>query len=295
MARIVGGVGVSHAPSIAHSFDKGLQKDPLWAPLYDGFEPAKAWLDQLKPDLMVAIYNDHMNHFFFDAYPTFALGVGDTHPQADEGWGKRNLPDLPGHAEFSWHLAQSLIEDEFDPTVCQEMTVDHGILSILPLLTDNRWPAPLVPLAANVIQHPLPTPRRLFRLGQAIRNAIESYPKDAGDETDDEVEGRVPVAAASRVRRFNEDIEAWLRFAHEQCPILAAYRPEDGESGGTELSAWHDWSITRADAVLAALGPAAAAARAAIEDDGHPGGDASVARGILWMAGDALQRSSVKT
>ncbi len=178
MARIVGGVGVSHAPSIAHSFDKGLQKDPLWAPLYDGFEPAKAWLDQLKPDLMVAIYNDHMNHFFFDAYPTFALGVGDTHPQADEGWGKRNLPDLPGHAEFSWHLAQSLIEDEFDPTVCQEMTVDHGILSILPLLTDNRWPAPLVPLAANVIQHPLPTPRRLFRLGQAIRNAIESYPKD---------------------------------------------------------------------------------------------------------------------
>lgn len=178
MARIVGGIGVSHAPSIAHSFDKGLQKDPLWAPLYDGFEPAKAWLDQLKPDLMVVVYNDHMNHFFFDAYPTFALGVGQTHPQADEGWGKRDLPDLPGDAEFSWHLAQSLIEDEFDPTICQEMTVDHGILSILPLLTDNRWPAPLVPLAANVIQHPLPTPRRLFRLGQAIRNAIESYPQD---------------------------------------------------------------------------------------------------------------------
>jgi hypothetical protein len=178
MAKIVGGIGCSHAPSIAHSFDRGLQKDPLWAPLYDGFEPAKSWLDALKPDLIVAVYNDHMNRFFFDAYPTFALGVADRHPQADEGWGKRDLPDLPGDAEFSWHLAQSLVEDEFDPTICQEMPVDHGVLSILPLLTDNRWPAPLVPLAANVIQHPLPTPKRFFHLGQAIRHAVESYPQD---------------------------------------------------------------------------------------------------------------------
>ena len=58
------------------------------------------------------------------------------------------------------------------------MMVDHGILSILPLLTDTRWPAPIVPIAANVIQHPIPTPRRFFRLGQAIRRAIESYPQD---------------------------------------------------------------------------------------------------------------------
>jgi protocatechuate 4,5-dioxygenase beta chain len=178
MARIVGGIGCSHAPSIAHSYDRGLQKEPMWAPLYDGYAPAKEWLDRLKPDLMVVVYNDHMNRFFFDAYPTFALGVSDAHPQADEGWGKRDLPDLPGNAAFSWHFAQSLVEDEFDPTICQEMTVDHGILSILPLLTDDRWPAPLVPLAANVIQHPLPTPRRFFRLGQAIRNAVESYPED---------------------------------------------------------------------------------------------------------------------
>lgn len=178
MARIIGGIGCSHAPSIAHSYDRGLQKDPTWAPLYEGYEPAKEWLEQVKPDLMVVVYNDHMNRFFFDAYPTFALGVGNTHAQADEGWGKRDLPDLPGHAEFAWHFAQSLVEDEFDPTICQEMSVDHGILSILPLLTDNRWPAPLVPFAANVIQHPVPTPRRFYNLGGAIRRAVESYPED---------------------------------------------------------------------------------------------------------------------
>ena len=179
MARIVGGIGSSHAPSIAQAWDKGQQAERLWAPLFDGYAPVKRWLEALRPDLMVVIYNDHMNRFFFDAYPTFALGVADRFGQADEGWGLRDLPDLPGNSAFGWHLARSLVEDEFDPTVCQDMTVDHGIYSVLPMLTDARWPAPVVPIAVNVIQHPLPTARRLWRLGSAVRRAVETYPGDA--------------------------------------------------------------------------------------------------------------------
>jgi len=102
MARIVGGIGCSHAPSIAHSYDRKLQKDPMWAPLYEGWEPAKEWLTRLKPDLMVVVYNDHMNRFFFDAYPSFALGAADTYPQADEG-------------ELSRFRA-SLVSDSFSPS-----------------------------------------------------------------------------------------------------------------------------------------------------------------------------------
>lgn len=178
MARIVGGIGSSHAPSIAHAWDHGRRQDPQWAPLFAGYEPAKRWLAAQRPDLLIVIYNDHVNRFFFDAYPTFALGVGDRHGQADEGWGKRDLPDLPGDSAFGWHLARSLIEDEFDPTVCQDMVIDHGIYSILPLLCDPPWPAPIVPIAVNVVQQPLPKPRRLTRLGQALRRAVESYPQD---------------------------------------------------------------------------------------------------------------------
>ena len=178
MGRIIGGIGSSHAPSIGTARDKGLQDDPLWAPLFDGYKPARAWLDQVRPDLFLIVYNDHMNRFFFDAYPTVALCVGDVHAQADEGWGKRALPDLPGHPDFAWHLARSLVEDEFDPTICQDMAVDHGVLSFLPLLTDTHWPVPVVPLAVNVIQHPLPTARRLFKLGAALRHAVETYPGD---------------------------------------------------------------------------------------------------------------------
>lgn len=178
MARIIGGIGSSHAPSIAHAYDKGLQAEPLWAPLFEGYGPAKRWLAEAAPDVMIVFYNDHMNRFFFDAYPTFALGVGEVHPHADEGWGRRNFPDLAGDSAFGWHIARSLVADEFDPTICQEISIDHGILSILPLLWDAPWPAPIIPFAVNVIQHPLPTARRLWRLGQAMRRAVESYPKD---------------------------------------------------------------------------------------------------------------------
>jgi protocatechuate 4,5-dioxygenase beta chain len=178
MATVIGGIGTSHAPTIGVAWDRGQQKEPMWEPLFSGYVPARQWLDEMKPDLFLIVYNDHVNQFFFDAYPTFALGVGATHAQADEGWGKRNLPDLPGDPDFAWHLARSLVNDEFDPTICQEMALDHGVLSFLPLLTDSDWKVPVVPLAVNVIQHPIPTPRRLFRLGAALRRAIESYPKD---------------------------------------------------------------------------------------------------------------------
>jgi len=178
MATIIGGIGCSHAPSIAHAYDAGKRDDPMWAPLFAGFEPAKEWLAQAAPDLMVVFYNDHMNRFFFDAYPTFALGVGDTHPLADEGWGRRDFPDLAGDSDFGWHFARTLVADEFDPTICQEITIDHGILSVLPLLWDTPWPAPVIPIAVNVIQHPVPSARRLWKLGRTLRRAVESYEKD---------------------------------------------------------------------------------------------------------------------
>jgi protocatechuate 4,5-dioxygenase beta chain len=178
VARIVGGIGTSHAPSIAHAYDGGHQEEALWKPLFEGYRPARKWLLETAPDAMIVVYNDHLNRFFFDAYPTFALGVADSFPGADEGWGKRNLPDLRGDSKLGWHVARSLIEDEFDLTVCQELSIDHGILSVLPLLCDPPWPAPILPLAVNVIQHPLPTARRCFRLGEALRRAVERYPEE---------------------------------------------------------------------------------------------------------------------
>lgn len=178
MARIVAGIGCSHAPAMAGMYDKGKTQDAPWRDLFAAFARTKDWLAELKPDLAIVCYNDHLNHFFFDSYPTFALGVAPAYPLADEGRPTRDFASLPGDTRFGWHVAESLVADEFDPTICQELPLDHGVLAPLPLLLDHPWSVPILPLAVNVVRAPLPTPRRCFRLGQALRRAVASYPED---------------------------------------------------------------------------------------------------------------------
>lgn len=180
MSRIVGGIGISHTPSMGTEFDRGMREgfDPAWQVWFDGTRPVKAWLASMRPDQIVVIYNDHLNLFEFDAYPTLAIGVADRFAQADEGWGKRPQPDLEGDSTFGWHVTESLIAQEFDLTVCQEMAIDHGIYSWLPYLADHPWPAPILPIAANMVRQPLPSSMRLWKLGKALRSAIQSFPED---------------------------------------------------------------------------------------------------------------------
>jgi len=181
MAKIVAGIGSSHVPSVGPAYDKGRMGEPDWKPLFDAYAPVKRWLKEtVKPDAVVFVYNDHGSDFGLDRVPTFAIGVNDTFELADEGFGVRALPPVKGSAEFAWSLATQLIYSEFDLTVCQDMKVDHGLLVPLPLMFshDPDWDIEVVPLLVNVIQHPLPTARRCFRLGQAIRKAVEAYPKD---------------------------------------------------------------------------------------------------------------------
>jgi hypothetical protein len=180
MARVIGAIGTSHVPTIGVAYDKGKQLDPSWQPLFDGYKPVAAWLAEKKPDALVFFYNDHCTSLFFDQYPTFALGIGKKFAVADEGAGQRSLPPIPGDIEFQAHIAESLVNDEFDLTFCQDIALDHGCASPLPLLWPHapQWPGTLVPIAINVLQYPLPTARRCYRLGQAVRRAVESYPVD---------------------------------------------------------------------------------------------------------------------
>ena len=182
MGKIVAGIGTSHVPSIGVAYDQGRTQEPAWKPLFDAYEPVKAWLrDEVKPDIAIVVYNDHGAEFFFDKYPTFAVGAAGLYPVGDEGWGRRPLPDFPGDADFSWHLCESLVYDEFDISVCQELSVEHGFMVPMHLCFDHAggWPVKTVPVAVNVIQHPLPTARRCWKLGEAIGRAVAAYPDDA--------------------------------------------------------------------------------------------------------------------
>lgn len=180
MAQIIAGLGTSHVPAIGAAMDLGKTEEPYWQPLFNGYGPAREWLARVDPDVVILVYNDHGTAFSLEVIPTFAIGVAREFPPADEGWGPRPVPVVQGHPRLAWHLAESLILDEFDLTIVNEMDVDHGLTVPLSVTCGQpeAWPFPVVPLSVNVIQYPPPTGKRCFDLGRAIRKAVEAYDED---------------------------------------------------------------------------------------------------------------------
>ncbi|MBU9855422.1 gallate dioxygenase [Rahnella bonaserana] len=180
MAKIIGGLAVSHTPTIGFAVDHNKQEESAWAPIFESFAPMQKWLDEKKPDVLVYIFNDHVTSFFFDHYSAFTLGIDEQYEVADEGGSPRDLPAVKGHAALSQHIGASLMADEFDMSFFQDKPLDHGLFSPLSALLPHEggWPTQIVPLQIGVLQFPIPTARRCYKLGQALRRAIESFPED---------------------------------------------------------------------------------------------------------------------
>ena len=180
MARIIGGIATSHTPTIGFAFDGSKQQDPVWKPIFEGYEPIQAWLKEKQPDALFIIYNDHVTSFFFDHYSAFALGIGEEYPVADEGGGARNLPPIKAHGKLARHIGKHLVADEFDMSFFQDKGLDHGCFSPMSVMMPHEpdWPIPIVPLQVGVLQFPVPSAKRCYALGQSLRDAIESYPED---------------------------------------------------------------------------------------------------------------------
>ena len=181
MASLVGGIGIAHTPSMGYQYDKGQSEgwDPKWQVWFDGTRPVRAWLKEKAPTHLIVIYNDHMNYFDLSTYPTFAIGMANHFPQADEGYGLRPFPGIDGDPDFAWPIARSLMQSGFDLTFCQELELDHGIYSWLPYLMEPPWPIRILPIAVNMLMQPLPTPERLRQLGSALGSAVRNDDSDA--------------------------------------------------------------------------------------------------------------------
>jgi protocatechuate 4,5-dioxygenase beta chain len=183
MAKITASVYSSHVPAIGAAIDLGKTTEPYWQPLFKGYDFSKQWFRDNKPDVIFLVYNDHATAFSLDIIPTFAIGCAESFTPADEGWGHRPVPVVKGHPELAAHIAQSVIQQDFDLTIVNKMDVDHGLTVPLSLVCgtppkDNfEWPCPVIPFAVNVVQYPVPSGRRCLELGKAIRRAIESFDK----------------------------------------------------------------------------------------------------------------------
>ncbi len=248
MAEIVGGIATSHTPTIGFALDAGKQKDPVWAPIFKGYEPVRQWLADTAPDVLFYIFNDHMTSFFIDHYSHFTLGVGEVFPVADEGGGPRPLPALKGHPALAEHIAKGLVADEFDISTFQQKGLDHGCFSPLSLLLphEKEWPLKVIPLQVGVLQFPAPTMRRCFKLGQAIRRAIRHYPENI----------KVAIAGTGGLSHqvhgercgFNNtpwDMEFMERLEKDPEGLLNYTHAELAELGGLEGAEIVMWMIMR--------------------------------------------------
>jgi protocatechuate 4,5-dioxygenase, beta chain len=184
MARITASVFTSHVPAIGAALDTDKTGDPYWAPLFKGYEYSKQWMKDNTPDVIFLVFNDHATAFSLDMIPTFAIGTAASYKPADEGWGPRLVPIVQGHPELAAHIAQSVIQQDFDLTIVNKMDVDHGLTVPLSLMcgqrpaTSFKWPCPVIPFAVNVMQYPVPSGQRCLNIGKAIAKAIASYDED---------------------------------------------------------------------------------------------------------------------
>lgn len=245
LAELIWGLATSHVPSIGAAMDNHKADEPYWKPLFDGYAPAREWMARNTPDVAIIVYNDHANAIDLAMTPTFAIGIADSYPVADEGWGSRDVPPVIGDAELSAHLLGSLVDDGFDMTVCQELEVDHGLtvpLSVYCPEPGEAWPCAVVPVLVNVIQYPQPTAARCLALGEALGRAIRSYPKDIKVAVFG-TGGMSHQLAGARAGLINEDFDRMFLEKIETDPTaLAALSREDyireAGSEGIELIMW---------------------------------------------------------
>jgi protocatechuate 4,5-dioxygenase beta chain len=137
-------------------------------------------MSEQRPDVVILVYNDHATEFSLDLIPTFAIGCAERFAPADEGFGARPVPVVQGHPELAWHLAESLILDEFDMTILNKLGVDHGLTVPMSLMfgQPEAWPAKVIPVLVNAVQYPPPTGNRCWALGEAIARAVASFDED---------------------------------------------------------------------------------------------------------------------
>jgi protocatechuate 4,5-dioxygenase, beta chain len=245
VAEVLWGLATSHVPSIGAAMDRGRTEDPYWKPLFDGYRPAREWMARHTPDVAIVVYNDHANGVDLDIVPTFGIGTAERYRVADEGFGRRPVPDVAGHPELSLHLVEHLVDEGFDLTVFQELDVDHGLtvpLSIYCPDPGEAWPCRVVPLMVNVIQYPQPTAARCYALGQAIGRALEGFDPDTTVAVFG-TGGMSHQLAGARAGFINPEFDAMFLEAIEKEPRkLTALSREDyirgAGSEGIEMIMW---------------------------------------------------------
>ena len=212
------------------------EHDPVWAPIFEGYEPVRRWLAERKPDVLFLIYNDHITSFFLDHYSHFALGIGSRFWPADEGGRPRKLPPVDGHPRLAQHIANGLTADEFDLSFFQGKGLDHGCFSPLSVL----WPRD-----ARAVGVLVPFPRERVKLGRRCARRSRATPRPQGRDR----RHRRPLAQVHGERSgFNNtpwDMEFLELLEKDPQALTRLTIAEYAERGGLEGAEVVMWLIMR--------------------------------------------------
>lgn len=171
MAEIVAGFGAPHSPHVPEQVRLQGPSHPVVS-LYAYMASALA---AAAPDVLIVFDCDHFSTFFLNNLPTFAIGVDDKTAGPND---QTRMPryEVALHAALAEHLRSDAVAAGFDVSLLQDFEVDHSVLVPLHFLTP-RMHIPIIPVFINCFVQPLPSARRCYALGQAIRDAVESFPQ----------------------------------------------------------------------------------------------------------------------
>jgi gallate dioxygenase len=171
MAQIVAGFGVPHTPIFPHF----VNRDGPDCEIAKLFGAQKNDLAAVRPDLIVMFDTDHLNTFFLDSLPIFALGIDRTFKAPNDE--PRDVPNyiVPSMPDLAAHIRNATVATGFDVGMTQNYSVDHSVTVPLHFLTPDMK-VPVIPFFISGHVPPLPSAQRCFALGQAVAKAIKTWP-----------------------------------------------------------------------------------------------------------------------
>jgi aromatic ring-opening dioxygenase catalytic subunit (LigB family) len=138
--------------------------------VFGSLETMRKRFEAEAPDIMIVLSSDHLNNFFLDCIPSFAIGMADSY-QLVQSRAKTDLLRIKGAPEYSSQLVNSMISKDFDITFCSEMELDHSFY--VPLnFVDPEFKVPVIPIHINSMVPPYVRPERCYAFGLALAKSI---------------------------------------------------------------------------------------------------------------------------
>jgi hypothetical protein len=172
VAQIVGALGVPHTPF----FPALVEREGPQCETARYFASVTAELAAMRPDLIVMYDTDHLNTFFLDNLPVFAIGVTSAFKGPNDEPRAVPIYTIKSRADVAAHLRRAAIDAGFDLALAQEFTVDHSVVVPLHFMMP-AMDVPVIPIFVSGHVPPLPSAKRCHALGVAIKRAIESWPE----------------------------------------------------------------------------------------------------------------------